>query len=207
MDVGSVAVVRTGVANLASILAGLRRAGADPVVVEDARGVGSADRVVLPGVGSFGAALASLRAQGLVEPLVQRIREGRPTLAICLGMQLLAATSDESPGVAGLGLFPGHVARFGSQVRVPQIGWNLVSPDPACAFLQPGYAYFANSYRLTECPVGWEPAFAEHGGRFVAALERGRVLACQFHPELSGSWGIALLRRWLAAKRTEVVVC
>ncbi|MCP4246745.1 MAG: imidazole glycerol phosphate synthase subunit HisH, partial [bacterium] len=101
----------------------------------------------------------------------------------------------------------GRVTRFGAGVRVPQLGWNRVEPTPGCVLSQPGYAYFANSYRLVECPTGWRAAYADHGGRFVAALERGPLLACQFHPELSGSWGIALLGRWLEAGVREAAPC
>jgi imidazole glycerol-phosphate synthase subunit HisH len=192
-----VIVVRTGTANLASILAGLRRAGADPTVSEDLADVRAAEWLVLPGVGAFGPAMQQLAEHNLIAVLAERVRVGRPTLAVCLGLQLLAESSDESPGVAGLGVLPAHVMRFPDTVRVPQIGWNEVEAGPAAVLQRSGYAYFANSYRLVEPPAGWSAAFAEHGGRFVAALERGAVLACQFHPELSGQWGLNLLRRWL----------
>jgi len=95
-------------------------------------------------------------------------------------------------------VLPGRASRFPAGVRVPQIGWNRIEPQAGAVFLEPGYAYFANSYRMTTVPAGWTAAFAEHGDRWVAALERGAVLACQFHPELSGVWGNQLLRRWLA---------
>ncbi|MBI1825062.1 MAG: imidazole glycerol phosphate synthase subunit HisH [Planctomycetes bacterium] len=203
----TVAVLRTGVANVASVLAGLRRAGADACLVDDARSVEEADQLVLPGVGSFEAAMTQLRSRGLVEPLAQRVCADRSTLGICLGMQLLGSGSEESPNVAGLGVFPERATRFDSCVRVPQLGWNFLSIDSACRLIQPGCAYFANSYRFTEAPVGWRAAWSDHGGRFVAALERGSILACQFHPELSGAWGVALLRRWVTASEAEVVEC
>ncbi len=203
----NVAVVQTGVANLASVAAGLRRAGAEPEIVDDVASVESAKRLVLPGVGAFAAAMERLRELGLDGPLVRRVREGRPTLVICLGLQLLTEASEESPGVAGLGVIPGRITRFPTHVRVPQLGWNAVHANSDARWLRSGYAYFANSYRLVEAPTGWSVAFADHGGRFVAALERGSVLACQFHPELSGPWGVSLLRRWLAASKTEVAPC
>jgi imidazole glycerol-phosphate synthase subunit HisH len=192
-----VIVVRTGTANLASVLAGLRRAGADPAVSEDIVDIRAAAWLVLPGVGAFGPAMERLAEHNLVAALAERVRAGRPTLAVCLGLQLLAESSAESPGVAGLGILPAPVTRFPDTVRVPQLGWNEVHADSAAVLQTTGYAYFANSYRLVEPPMGWTAAFAEHGGRFVAALERGAVLACQFHPELSGQWGLNLLRRWL----------
>jgi imidazole glycerol phosphate synthase glutamine amidotransferase subunit len=195
----AVKVVRTGTANLASVLAGLSRAGALAEVTEDPSAVESAERLVLPGVGAFGAAMEELSSRGLVEALKTRIDQGRPTLAVCLGLQLLAESSEESPGIRGLACVPFKVRRFPSQagLRVPQLGWNRVEPDPGCTFLRAGFAYFANSYRLLEAPAGWSAAWSDHGGRFIAAIERGPILACQFHPELSGAYGRALLRRWL----------
>jgi imidazole glycerol-phosphate synthase subunit HisH len=192
-----VVIVRTGIANLASVQAGLERAGGDCVVTDDAADIAAAERVVLPGVGTMKAAMERLAQQGLVEVLAARVRAGRPTLAICLGLQLLFESSAESPGTAGLSVLPGHVTRFPEGVRIPQMGWNRVEPEPGASYLEPGYAYFANSYRVPAIPPGWSGAMAEHGDRWVAALERGAVLACQFHPELSGAWGNALLRRWL----------
>ncbi|MCG3125924.1 MAG: Imidazole glycerol phosphate synthase subunit HisH [Phycisphaerae bacterium] len=196
----AVMVVRTGTANLASVLAGLRRAGARAEVTQRAADVAAAQHVVLPGVGAFGAAMEQLHAADLVDALRQRVRDARPTLAICLGMQLLAAGSDESPGVSGLALFDARARRLPDTVRVPQIGWNRVLPEPVFDAFHADYAYFANSYAIAEPPTGWHAASADYGSRFVAALQRGGVLACQFHPELSGAWGVALLRRWLGAE-------
>src|SRR4029453_10982833 len=129
-----------------------------------------------------------LREAGLDAALAARVRGGRATLAMCVGLQVLFEASDESPDARGLAGVPGRVGRFPEAVRTPQFGWNRVEPEPGCRLLEPGYAYFANSYRVREAP-GCAIATAEHGSRFVAALERGRVLACQFHPELSGAYG------------------
>jgi imidazole glycerol-phosphate synthase subunit HisH len=152
---------------------------------------------VLPGVGTLAAAMAQLEADGLVEPLRARLLAGRPTLAVCLGLQLLCEESEESPGRRGLGIVPARVTKLGAEVRVPQLGWNRIVPQPSCRLLEEGYVYFANSYRLEEAPAGWSAAMSDYGGPFVAAMERGAVLACQFHPELSGRFGLELLRRWL----------
>jgi imidazole glycerol phosphate synthase glutamine amidotransferase subunit len=193
-----VVVVPTGTANLASVLAALERLGAPTRLAEDAAMVDDAGYVVLPGVGSFGATMAGLREAGLDRAIAARVRAGRPTLAMCVGLQVLFETSDESPHATGLSAIPGRVGRFPDEVRVPQFGWNRIAPEPGCRFVVPGYAYFANSYRVVDAP-GCAVASAEHGGRFVAALERDRVLACQFHPELSGAYGHELIGRWLAA--------
>ena len=157
-----------------------------------------ASHVVLPGVGSFGATMAGLREAGLDAALAARVKDGRATLAMCVGLQVLFEASDESPAARGLAALAGRARRFPEAVRVPQFGWNRVTPEPGCRLLEPGYAYFANSYRVREAP-GCAIATAEHGGCFVAALERGRVLACQFHPELSGAYGHELIERWLEA--------
>jgi len=130
------------------------------------------------------------------------------TLAICLGLQLFAARSAESPGVTGLARWPLAVEAFPRSVRVPQLGWNRVTADGNCRILRDGTFYFANSYRLTESPAATRAAWGEHGGRFVAAMEDGPLLACQFHPELSGPAGADLLGRWLEsspAPTTEAV--
>ena len=196
-----VIVVPTGTANLASVLAGLRRAGAEPRVAAEPAEVAEAPGVVLPGVGALAAAMERLRTEGFVEVLRERIIAGRPTLAICLGMQLLAEDSEESPGVGALKVMEGRASRFPDTVRVPQMGWNQVVPQPGCRLLQPGWAYFANSYRLETIPTGWDAAVTNYSGDFVAAVERGPVLACQFHPELSGPWGRDLLTRWVDQTR------
>jgi imidazole glycerol phosphate synthase glutamine amidotransferase subunit len=191
-----VAIVPTGTANLASVQAAFRRLGATPVIVEDPAEVLRATHVMLPGVGAFGASVSRLRDRGLDAALRERILADRPTLCICVGHQLLFEASDESPGVPGLGLVEGRVTRFPEGVRTPQFGWNRVEAGADALLLESGWAYFANSYRATAAP-GWRVATADHGGPFVAAMERGNILGCQFHPELSGACGAALLARFL----------
>ena len=192
-----VAVVRTGTANLASVLAGLRRAGAEPFLTDSPSDIEQAPRLILPGVGAFAAAMEALRTGGLVEPLKARIAADKPTMTICLGLQLLAKTSEESPGEEGFGIVDAEVKRFPTTVRVPQLGWNKIQPVGDCKLLSEGYVYFANSYRIPEVPEGWNGAVSEHAGTFVAALEKNNLLACQFHPELSGKFGAALLEKWV----------
>lgn len=194
-----VAVVPTGTANLASVFAALRRVGAMPRLARSAADVTDASHVVVPGVGSFGAAAAALGEAGLRDALVERLSEGKATLAVCVGMQLLATASEESPGARGLGVLSETVTRFRGPVLVPQLGWSRVEPGAGLGFVQPGWAYFANSYRLASIPEGWAGATSDHGGVFVSALGRGEVLACQFHPELSGGWGSELIEGWLEA--------
>lgn len=196
MSTTEAVIIDTGVANLASVIASLRRCDLDVIVSTDLKTVERADFVVLPGVGAFAAGMDRLHRTGLADPIQDRIRSGGATLAICLGMQLLCRSSEESPGVEGLGIIDATVGSFPAGTRRPQFGWNRVTPASGSSLLTGGYAYYANSYRLSTAPEGWAIATSEHGGRFVAAMERGRVLACQFHPELSGEWGQSILRSW-----------
>jgi cyclase len=200
-----VVIVNSGIANLASIASAFNRLGTSVVVTDDARVVAAARRVVLPGVGAFGAGLAALRARGLDRAIADAVARGTPLLGVCLGMQMLCEGSEETPAVAGLGVIAGACRRLPDHVRVPHLGWNAVTAVSQAALVDSGVAAFANSYALLEAPPGWTPAWTTHGVRFVAALERGRTLACQFHPELSGGYGAALLERWLAGAKAPSV--
>jgi glutamine amidotransferase len=191
-----VVVLPTGTANLASVLAAFARLGATAAIAREPAEVADAERVVLPGVGTFGATMAGLRGAGLAAAIAERARGGAPILAMCVGLQVLFEASDESPESEGLGVLSGRVGRFPETVRAPQFGWNRIEPEPGCRFLEGGFAYFANSFRTLTAP-GCQVARAEHGESFVAALERGPLLACQFHPELSGAFGHRLIARWL----------
>src|SRR5213080_3560585 len=193
-----VVIVNSGVANLASITSAFSRLGASAVVTDDAAVVAAARRVVLPGVGAFGAGLAALRARRLDSAITDAVARGTPLLGVCLGMQMLCERSEETSAVAGLGVIAGACRRLPDHVRVPHLGWNAVTAVAQAGLVDSGVAAFANSYALQEAPPGWTPAWTTHGVRFVAALEQGRILACQFHPELSGAYGAALLERWLA---------
>jgi len=230
------AIIATGVANTASVAAALRRVGLEPRITADPAEVERADLAVLPGVGSFAVGMAMLINTRNDRVVTERINQGRPLLAVCLGMQLLATASEESPGVPGLGIIPHPITAFPATVRTPQFGWNrITAPSPAPAgevareagrrgsgespsvppcllasVRSPQYAYFANSYRLTDPPEGWHTATADHGGPFIAAMERDRTLACQFHPELSGPFGLGLIRRWAercGVRKREPISC
>ena len=197
----AVRVVRTSTANLAAVVAAFRRLGREVQLTHDPSDVLEGEHVVLPGVGAFGAARSAVVEHGLDEALRLRIREGRPTLAICLGLQLLAEGSEEDPGTSGLGLIPGVSRSFDpGAVRVPHMGWNEVRSGSGSAIVRSGFAYFAHTYRLTSEPPGWATAMTDYDGPFVAAVEKGAVVACQFHPELSGAYGSGLLSSWLEAE-------
>ncbi len=200
-----ITIVRTGAANIASVVAAMERLQRTCIVTDDPRTVDDAALLVLPGVGTLAAAMTFLNARGLTNVLRARIAAARPTLAICLGMQILLEGSEESPGIAGLGATPGIATRFANApgeptLRIPQMGWNRVTVSGNNGILISGTAYFANSYRLTTPPppaTGWRCALTNYGGTFVSAFERGTIVACQFHPELSGRFGAQLISRWL----------
>lgn len=204
MSAKQVAIVNTKVANIASMIAALERLGATPVLTDDSDTLLNAPYVIMPGVGAFGPGMAQLHAMNAVDAIKTRVAQNKPTFCVCLGLQLLCLDSEETPGVEGLGILDAHVVRFKSdQILIPQLGWNRVVPQSEEAgFLQEGYAYFANSYHLDRIPEGWSGAVSDHGGPFVAAVERGAILACQFHPELSGQWGLQLIKRWLEQEVT-----
>ena len=193
-------IINTGVANIRSLEAAFDRLQCEWNLTEDADQIELASHVVLPGVGAFAAAAAAIDRLNLREAITHRINQpDRPTLCICLGMQLLGESSEEAVSAKGLGIFPQQIKRFGHDVKVPQLGWNEVRPRVPGPY-EAGEAYFANSFRLVEPPEGWGYAETEYGGQFVSSVWRGQTLACQFHPELSGKWGQQLLTNWIERK-------
>jgi imidazole glycerol phosphate synthase glutamine amidotransferase subunit len=195
-----VMIIDTGLANVRSVEVALQRLGAEVTRVTSPEDVARSPRLVLPGVGAFGPAMTRLDRDGLTAPLRQRLLAGRPTLAVCLGLQLLCEGSDEAPGRRGLGILPVRVRQLPADQRVPNMGWCPLQNGR----IQPvGHAYFAHSFAVTGHDLGrltasgWQLLTASHGVPYLAAARRQGVLACQFHPELSGSWGEALLASWL----------
>ena len=190
-----VSIINTGVANIASVQSAFAKLGVETKFIETPEEVFENPAVILPGVGAFEAGMNALREKGFERPLKLRIESGKATLAVCLGMQLLCDSSEESPGVVGLGIVKEPIKRFKEGTRVPHFGWNHVTSNEF--FLGSGYAYFANSYRLEHAPEGWETAVCDHGGQFIAAIRRGNVVAAQFHPEISSAFGRHVLETWL----------
>ena len=163
--------------------------------------VAAADGVVLPGVGNFGCCSEALSASGLWGAALGAATDGRPFLGICVGMQLLYESSDESPGAAGLGLFPGTVGLLPASVRRPQMQWNLLDVRPGsqllAGFEDGAWAYFVHSYAV---PLGPETsATCDYGGPVAATSERGAVWATQFHPEKSSTVGLGVLANFVKA--------
>ncbi len=194
-----VAIIDSGVANLAAVESALTALGVEYSITGDPKAVLEASHAVLPGVGRFSAGLETLCRNGLDEAVREVHERGTPLLAVCLGMQMLGAGSDESPDTPGLGIVSGRFQRLPDSVRVPHLGWNQVSADEGSG-LPSGTAAFANSFYLPEAPSGWDAAWTTHGATFVSMLAQGRTLACQFHPELSGPFGMGLIQDWLRGK-------
>lgn len=196
----SVALIDYGAGNLHSVHNALKAAGAtDIAVTADPQAVLSADRIVLPGVGAFGACAAGLRAiPGMIDALNRRVLDdSAPFLGVCVGMQLMADRGDEHGSHAGLGWIPGVVRHLmpGEGVRVPHMGWNDVIPATPHPLIEPGEAYFLHSYAFQGDSV---LATTQHGGPVTAAIGRDNMVGVQFHPEKSQRYGIALMERFLA---------
>ena len=194
MNKVTVSILNTGVANIASVRAALQKAGAQVENISKADEILKAQALILPGVGAFKEGMKSLRDNQNENVLLERLDLGKPTFAICLGLQLLCDASEESPGIKGLGFIKSSIKKFPESLRVPHFGWNRVHKESEESG---SYAYFANSYRLTEAPKGWEVFWSEYGEPFVAMLRRGSVVAAQFHPELSGVFGRKILSSWI----------
>ena len=194
-----VVVLDSGSGNLRSAERALARVGADVEVTADADAALEAAGLVVPGVGAFAHVMAGLAAVGGGEAVHERLRRDRPVLGICVGMQVLFERGVEhGEESAGLGVLPGTVDRLEADV-VPHMGWSTVQPPPGSSLfagVEDSRFYFVHSYAARECP-GADVTWAEHGTRFVAAVERGPLSATQFHPEKSGDAGAALLQNWL----------
>jgi len=187
-----------GIGNLHSAAKGLAQAGALATLTSDPAVIASADAVVLPGVGHFGSCMRALRTTGLAEVTQSAIAAGTPFLAICVGMQLLYESSEEAPGVAGLGVLPGCVKRLSSQVKLPHMQWNqleITRPTPMLKHLDGAWMYFVHSYAPDD-PAN-QVAVCYYPGAVCAAVAKGNIWATQFHPEKSGPHGQQLLRNFV----------
>jgi glutamine amidotransferase len=198
-DAPLVAVLDYGIGNLRSAQKALQRVGADAHLTADPGLIREAAGVVLPGVGAFGRCMEAVRRTGLDGPAVDAVERGTPFLAICIGMQLLYEGSEESPGVAGLGLLDGTVRRLPDGVKRPQMQWNVVEPRRAsplfAGLAPPAWVYFVHSYSADDSDD--VVATCDYGGPVVAAVERGPIWATQFHPEKSGANGLRLLTNFV----------
>lgn len=195
-----IAVIDYGAGNLHSVVNALDYLGAESVVTSDRDTILSADRVILPGVGAFGDAMRSMNEKGLTEAVKEAADGSRPFLGICLGLQLLFESSEESPGVEGLGVFKGSVVRIPDHgLKIPHMGWNNISLAKKSAILPENdpFVYFVHSYYIKPENKEDVSARTEYGVTLDVAVERGNVFAVQFHPEKSGETGMGILKRFL----------
>lgn len=199
-----IAVVDHGAGNLVSIVRGLERTGVDVSVAVDGAGLAGADGIVLPGVGTTGAAMTRLEAAGLVEPL--ETWDG-PLLGICVGLQLFFESSEELGGTPGLGIMAGTVRRLEAAPLLPHIGWNDVATNghPVFARIPSGTPfYFVHSFAPAPHTEDAVVGTAEYGAPFVAAAADGNRIGVQFHPERSGEAGLRLLANFVALAEAGV---
>lgn len=195
-----VIIVDYGMGNLHSVRKAVAAAGGAPVVTGDAALVAAADKVILPGVGAFGDCMRNLEQSGLIPVLRDHIRQDKPFLGICLGMQVLFEESEESPGVPGLGILPGKVIRIPTRLKIPHMGWNSLQLKAPCPLLDGAggrYIYFVHSYCCEPADKGLVTAVTGYGYPVVAAVQKGRVTGFQFHPEKSSAAGLEMLRKFI----------
>ncbi|MEM9200036.1 MAG: imidazole glycerol phosphate synthase subunit HisH [Actinomycetota bacterium] len=203
-DAPKIAILDYGIGNLHSAHKGFAHAGADARLTSNPTEIEAADGVVLPGVGAFGPCVEAIRAAGLDEVAQERIDAGVPFFGICVGMQVMFASSDESPGVDGLGVFAETIRLIPDTVKRPQMQWNVVRPTvpdhPMFAGLDDdAWVYFVHSYAADHGPD--VIATCDYGADLVAAVGRGPVWAAQFHPEKSGRNGVQIVRNFVDAAR------
>lgn len=198
------AVIDYGAGNLRSVLHALNHLGADSIrVVQKGHELKNADKIILPGVGAFGAGMEKLHEQSLIQPLKDAVYTGTPYLGICLGMQFLFDYSDEMGIHDGLGLLPGRVTRFPNIPghKVPHMGWNQLCPERESILLKDipvnGYAYFVHSYYCEPKNADDTLITVNYGKPFAAAVERDNIFGVQFHPEKSQRTGLQILANFL----------
>ena len=203
-----IAIIDYDAGNIKSVEKALQYLGEEAVITRDAGEILMADKVILPGVGAFGDAMEKLNRYGLVPVIHEVVGKGIPFLGICLGLQLMFESSEEAPGVEGLGLLKGKIVRIpeGDGLKVPHMGWNSLSfPKEGRLFVgipENSYVYFVHSYYL-QAEEDIVTATAEYGVTIHASVEKGNVFACQFHPEKSSHTGLTILKNFVELKGRE----
>jgi imidazole glycerol-phosphate synthase subunit HisH len=193
-----IAIVDYGAGNISSVKKALEHLGAAATVTSDAAVIAAAAKVVVPGVGHF--SRCEFLNRWLRAPVLEAISQGKPFLGICVGMQWLFQSSTEAPETPGAGLFPGACSRFPSGVKSPHVGWNQIEVRGTSRLLRNieslAFVYYTHSYRAPVVPD--TVASSQYGGAFSAAVERKNVFGVQFHPEKSGTAGLAILENFCA---------
>ena len=198
-----IAIIDYDAGNLKSVEKALVSLGANPVITRDRDTILSADHVILPGVGAFGEAMEKLEYFGLASVLHEAVERQIPLLGICLGLQLLFESSEEAPGVPGLGILKGKILKIPEKegLKIPHMGWNSLKYDhPGRLFKgmpENVYVYFVHSYYLQASDLEIVKASTFYSTRIHASVEQGNVFGCQFHPEKSSDWGLKILDNFI----------
>ena len=204
-----IAIIDYDAGNIKSVEKACQFLGEEVIVTRDRETIMAADGVILPGVGAFGDAMEKLHSYELADTIKDVAKSGKPFLGICLGLQLMFESSDEAPGVEGLGILPGKIVRIpdGEDIKVPHIGWNSLS-FPNKGRLYKGleencFVYFVHSYYLQAGEPKMVVASTEYGVDIHASVEKGNVFACQFHPEKSSTVGLKILENFISVVKGE----
>ena len=198
-----IAIIDYDAGNIKSVEKALQRLGQEVMITRDPEEILNADKVILPGVGAFGDAMANLRKYHLDQVIYQVVERSIPFLGICLGLQLLFEKSDETKGVAGLGILKGEICRIpdGENLKIPHMGWNSLHLQNNGRLFrgikEDAYVYFVHSYYLKAEDEEIVKATAEYGTHIHASVEQGNVFACQFHPEKSSDVGLQILKNFV----------
>ncbi|MDM8144136.1 imidazole glycerol phosphate synthase subunit HisH [Megamonas hypermegale] len=201
-----IAIVDYGVGNLYSVEKAFARFSSDVVLTHEAEIIDKADKVVLPGVGAFGDCMKNFKASGLVDAVLRAVKSGKPVMGICVGLQIMFEGSDESPGVAGLGIFKGRVRKINApELKIPHMGWNSltvkenasVNIDLFKNIRENPYVYFVHSYYAVPEDKSVITAKTVYGEEITAAVGKDNVIATQFHPEKSGDIGLSIIKNFV----------
>lgn len=204
-----IAIIDYDAGNIKSVEKALELLGEEVILTRDREQLLAADKVVLPGVGSFGDAMENLHKFGLVDVIHEVVDQGTPFLGICLGLQLMFESSEESPGVEGLGLLKGKILKFPPQegYKIPHMGWNSLHLQNQgrlfAGIPEQSYVYFVHSYYLQADDESIVKATTEYTAHVDASVESGNVFACQFHPEKSSDVGLQILKNFAALGKEE----
>jgi imidazole glycerol-phosphate synthase subunit HisH len=202
-----ITIVDYGMGNLRSVINAFKRLGADVVITRDKKIIESSSAVVLPGVGAFGKCIDNLRRFELYDFIKELIASDKLYLGICLGMQILFETSEEAPGVEGMGFIKGRVPRFAGNVKVPHMGWNsieIIKEHPIFEGIDGrSHFYFVHSFYCQPDDEGVTATKTMYGIEFASSVQKGNVFACQFHPEKSQKIGLRLLQNFLRLAKSH----
>lgn len=197
-----IAIIDYDAGNLKSVEKALQYLGEECIVTRDKEKLLKADKIILPGVGAFGDAMEKLHKFGLVDVIHKLVKENKPFLGICLGLQLMFASSEEGPGVKGLGLLPGKIVKFPEKegFKIPHMGWNSIDVKEGSRLFKGvsnnSYVYFVHSYYLQAENENDVAATTEYITHVHASVEHDNIFACQFHPEKSGDVGLRILKNF-----------